>query len=1247
MRLSASLGLTDRRSGVAAPFSVTITGLTSGEARPGDHASIGYTTDPVSATETVKWSDSSDPAAAATWGTGANPTDYTAADGVTLWLHVTDTIDGETFTVSRSAPIGFAVEDFASIWYDPDGTITSDAAGFVTSVDDKTTSNIDLSIASAGLKPSQGVPINGKNALWFSGQGNGLTADGNYMTAAWAPNDDFWVAMYVKRGPQVANGSSIRTFFATGSAEGAEVTFGTRSSNTSADSTICFSDGTNVTQSGAGTFSVGDEAVVFFQYSRTNFARVYLDGVLVVDDTTNVAAAPASLVVIGGSMNDVTRCINGGIGEIIAGNGVLGSGARDFIVSELESRWGGQGTTKSVAYAATTSTTYGPDKKASQGVAVDLANEFVFTSTPTPGDMFTITTWNSDLSSELQSFDGSTVTETGITQINTLFYDTATNKLYAGSNNWDAALTPPMLGYMMEFDVNTSTGALTHVENHYVGGYINEGCTKHDNSFWVVMHDDHAIHQYNTSWELVARHELPTSNPYELRSSTYEEWLWQGIFFDDDICYLVLHNENERSPRWDAYHWTGTHFLPILVDMPPPEAGAGQGVFYDGTDLWWSVRSAGFVGSVVKTTLSKRSMTVPTQAFAATAPEAFVDNDWSVATGASFGGVLDVTIDKQPENNGGVITDIEYELDASGTWVSSGSVSSFSITGLTLDASYDVRLRAVNSAGTASAGNTETASASGAAPAVPDAFVDANWSVATGSAGSSLDVTIASLPANNGAAITDVEYELDASGTWVSSGGTSSFTIGSLTASTSYDVRLRPVNSAGTGAAGNTETATSSTAGNFTAGYSANSIEPEFVADFAGNFYASSSAPDTFASIISTARTSTANYTNSSGILTEVSSNTGRKDHHVWDGSAYAREGLLVEAVEAVNSVGNQEDFSATFWTDNTGAATISSSAAVANPRNVSSAGLLTEDTSTGLHFVRSGAVDETSYSFGSRYTQSWFVKPNGRSRVTVYFPDSRFPSNRTAVFDLSTGTAIAPTDGISKIERFHNGWYRISYSHVCNSGGNGYAGLLALDNGSTVSYTGDGSSGVYVWGFSNVLVPAGASPFSSYHATTRTAEEVSAAAAKVPASTSAMSMQINAEIGYLDGNSAGQIRLLHREADASNLIAYQVDTDGADTGQIQFTQETAGTVDSVSSASGALTPGEGVTVAIAGRHTSSAINGAVSGTALTENSTPTALADLSSADLLLGDVGFVGTISKVVAWGDDIGDVGTEEAST
>lgn len=95
----------------SAAFAIALTGLTAGEAVIGDHASIGYTIDPDNGTETVKWSNSSNPADAATYGTGASPTDFTAGDGTPLYLHVTD--GGET--VTRSAPIRYAAGTAPSV----------------------------------------------------------------------------------------------------------------------------------------------------------------------------------------------------------------------------------------------------------------------------------------------------------------------------------------------------------------------------------------------------------------------------------------------------------------------------------------------------------------------------------------------------------------------------------------------------------------------------------------------------------------------------------------------------------------------------------------------------------------------------------------------------------------------------------------------------------------------------------------------------------------------------------------------------------------------------------------------------------------------------------------------------------------------------------------------------------------------------------------------------------------------------
>ena len=93
----------------------------------------------------------------------------------------------------------------------------------------------------------------------------------------------------------------------------------------------------------------------------------------------------------------------------------------------------------------------------------------------------------------------------------------------------------------------------------------------------------------------------------------------------------------------------------------------------------------------------------------------------------------------------------------------------------------------------------------------PAVFVDAMWSVATGSGGSELDVTISSLPGNGGGALTAIEYDVDGNDTWTSVGGTTTgtYTITMAAASTSYAIRLRAVNANGNASAGNSESATS------------------------------------------------------------------------------------------------------------------------------------------------------------------------------------------------------------------------------------------------------------------------------------------------------------------------------------------------------------------------------------------------------------------------------------------------------
>lgn len=100
--------------------------------------------------------------------------------------------------------------------------------------------------------------------------------------------------------------------------------------------------------------------------------------------------------------------------------------------------------------------------------------------------------------------------------------------------------------------------------------------------------------------------------------------------------------------------------------------------------------------------------TSDTTSSSATAPAQFGTGDWSVsATGVS--GQAQVTVSTMPDDGGSAVTDIEYQVDG-GSWVSGGItvVGTFNISsGLTDDVESDIAIRAVNSAGNATASATK------------------------------------------------------------------------------------------------------------------------------------------------------------------------------------------------------------------------------------------------------------------------------------------------------------------------------------------------------------------------------------------------------------------------------------------------------------------------------------------------------------------------------------------------------------
>jgi hypothetical protein len=114
---------------------------------------------------------------------------------------------------------------------------------------------------------------------------------------------------------------------------------------------------------------------------------------------------------------------------------------------------------------------------------------------------------------------------------------------------------------------------------------------------------------------------------------------------------------------------------------------------------------------------------------------------------------------------------------------------------------------------------------------------------------------------------------------------------------------------------------------------------------------------------------------------------------------------------------------------------------------------------------------------------------------------------------------------------------------------------------------------------------------------------------------------------------------------DASNTIYARLSSVSSRTGEVNFRQYENGVLGATVSATDYLTPGILVPYNISSRHGSTFINGAVDGVALTADTTPTALPDLSSTDLSLA-YDYMGTIESFRVWNQDLGDDGLETAT-
>jgi len=247
---------------------------------------------------------------------------------------------------------------------------------------------------------------------------------------------------------------------------------------------------------------------------------------------------------------------------------------------------------------------------------------------------------------------------------------------------------------------------------------------------------------------------------------------------------------------------------------------------------------------------------------------------------------------------------------------------------------------------------------------------------------------------------------------------------------------------------------------------------------------------------LSFSRSTTATRVNEDGLIESVAINTPRIDYK--GGGC----GSLLLEPQRTNLITYSEDFSNAYWTKS--GSTVVSGQTSPSADSPTGAFKLVEDTSTGSHQTTQTLTG--GYSIGDNITFSCYIKAGERSDIIIYSQQIGKGVN----FDLATGTFGTDAFGNGlpssyNAEVLENGWYRVSIGDVVATVV-ASSRIYLTEADDVNSYTGDGTSGVYVFG---AQLELGSYP-TSYIPTagstvTRTADS---------SSTSGLSSVINSEEG-------------------------------------------------------------------------------------------------------------------------------------
>lgn len=225
-------------------------------------------------------------------------------------------------------------------------------------------------------------------------------------------------------------------------------------------------------------------------------------------------------------------------------------------------------------------------------------------------------------------------------------------------------------------------------------------------------------------------------------------------------------------------------------------------------------------------------------------------------------------------------------------------------------------------------------------------------------------------------------------------------------------------------------------------------------------------------------------------VLQTAASGAARFDHNPVTGESL---GLLIEE-QRTNLFTYGQGFDNAAWTKTD--ATVVSGAAVAPDGAATAFKLIPNAVSTAYHRISQAysAANNTAYIF------SIYAKAAEYSLLLISSGGSGLSGaggsgpDQTAVVDLANGSILNNKYGVKAVH-VGNGWYRCAISVTTDGDGGGIGPYVGVANSATPSaYTGNGYSGIYIWG---AQLEAGAFP-TSYVPTTTAAVTRAADAASM-----------------------------------------------------------------------------------------------------------------------------------------------------